>query len=135
MIRSISAIFIGQLTILLLNGIVRMAVGLYLGIEFSLSGITYLPGFPWEVLIVALSVVYGFIAGILVCLISTDNNRLEILGLTLIITGVGLFDYYYLGASEPLWYFLINTGLLIAGLFLSYRYMKTNDNILEQKIS
>lgn len=112
-----------------------MAVGLYLGIEFSLSGITFLPGFLWEVLIVALSVVYGFIAGILVCLISTDNNRLEILGLTLIITGVGLFDYYYLGASEPLWYFLINTGLLIAGLFLSYRYMKTNDNILEQKIS
>lgn len=112
-----------------------MAVGLYLDIDFSLSGITFLPGFAWEVLIVALSVVYGFVAGIVVCLLSKGNCRVEILGLILIIAGVGLFDYYYLGSSESLWYFLLNSGLLITGLFLSYRYMKTNDKILEQKIN
>ena len=134
MIRTLAAIFIGQITIVLLNGIIRMAVGAYLGIEFSLSGITYLPGFAWEVFIVALSLVYGVIAGVVVCLISRNKGRVEILGLTLIIAGVGLFDFYYLGASEPLWYFLINTGLLISGLFLGYRIISSNKNILEQKI-
>lgn len=135
MIRSLVTIFIGQLTIMLLNSIVRMAVGLYLEIDFSLSGITFLPGFAWEVLIVALSVVYGFIAGTVVCLISSGTGRVEILGLTLIIACVGIFDYYYFGVSEPIWYFLINTGLLISGLFLSYRFLKTNDDILEQKVN
>ncbi len=135
MIRALVAILMGQITIVLLNGIIRMAIGVYLDIEFSLSGISYLPGFIWEVIIVGLSLLYGFIAGIIVCLLSGGNGRAEILGLTLIIAGVGLFDFYYIGASEPLWYFLINSGLLIAGLFLGYRVMMANENILEHKIN
>lgn len=135
MIRSLSAILFGQLIIMLLNSIVRMAIGIFLNINFSLSGITYLPGFVWELLIVALSIVYGFIAGFVVCLIATGNGRVEILGLTLINAGVGMFDYYYIGATEPLWYFLMNTGLLIVGLFLGYRLKKANNNILKQKIN
>ena len=134
MIRTLVAIFMGQMAIVLLNGIVRMAVGIYLDIEFSLTGISYLPGFLWEVLIVGFSLIYGFVGGIIVSLISSGDGRVEILGLTLIIASVSLFDYYYLGSSEPLWYFLINTALLIAGLFLSYRFMTTNENILEHKI-
>ncbi len=134
MVRTLIAIFMGQITIVLLNGIVRMAVGVYLNIEFSLTGISHLPGFLWEVLIVGFSLIYGFIGGIVVSLISNGDGKVEILGLTLIIASVSLFDYYYLGSSEPLWYFLINSALLIAGLFLSYRFMKTNKNILERKI-
>ncbi|MGK7370296.1 MAG: hypothetical protein ACNS64_08770 [Candidatus Halalkalibacterium sp. M3_1C_030] len=134
MIRTLLAIIAGQITIALLNGIVRMAIGTYLDIEFSLSGVTFLPGFTWEVVVVAMSLIYGFVAAIIVCLIAKENSKIEILGLTLIVTAVGLFDYYYIGASEPLWYFLINTGLIISGLFLGYRFMLANEHILKQKI-
>lgn len=130
MIRTLSAIIAGQITIALLNGIVRMAIGIYLDIEFSLSGISFLPSFTWELIIVAMNIVYGCIAAIIVYLIAKGDSKIEILGLSLIVACIGLFDFYYFGASEPLWYFLANTGLIIAGLFLGYRLMLTNEPIL-----
>lgn len=98
MIRTLSAIIAGQITIALLNGIVRMAIGIYLDIEFSLSGISFLPSFTWELIIVAMNIVYGCIAAIIVYLIAKGDSKIEILGLSLIVACIGLFDFYYFGA-------------------------------------
>lgn len=120
MLRTFAAIIAGQLTIAILNGIFRLATGFYLDAGMSLTGVSHLPSLGWKAIIVSLSFIYGVIAGLVICRIAKSDYKIEILCLALIIAATGLFDFYYLGMEEPTWYFLVNTGLIIAGLFFGY---------------
>ncbi len=130
MLRTFAAIIAGQLTIAILNGIFRLGAGFYLDAEMSLTGVSHLPSLSWKAAIVSLSFIYGVIAGLVTCRVAKSDYKIEILCLVLIITATGLFDYYYLGMEEPTWYFLANTGLIIAGLFSGYGLrLKRNKNM------
>lgn len=117
MLRTFAAIIAGQLTIAILNGVFRLTIGFYLNSGMSLTGVSHLPSLNWQAAIISLSFIYGIIAGLVTCRVAKGDCKIEILCLALIITATGLFDYYYLGMEEPTWYFLVNTGLIIAGLF------------------
>lgn len=130
MLRTFAAIIAGQLTIAILNGIFRLGIGFYLDAEMGLTGVSQLPSLSSKAVIVSLSFVNGVVAGLVTCRVAKSDYKIEILCLALIIAATGLFDYYYLGREEPTWYFLINTGLIITGLFSGYGLrLKRNKNM------
>lgn len=131
MIRSLAAIITGQLSIMLLSGLSRLAIGTYLETDLSLSGISYVPSFTLGIILTALSLIFGILGGLITCIIAEGNYKIEILSLSLLVLTVGLFDFTFISQAEPLWYFLANTGLTIAGIFLGYRITKQNNEILK----
>ena len=129
MLRTFAAIIAGQFTIIIINGFCRLAIAAYLGIEISLSGISTLPSFTWKAIIVGMSLFYGTIGGLVTCIIADGSYKTEILSLIVIVVATALFDYQYVNTEESIWYFITNTGLTIAGLFLGYRLLLKKDQI------
>lgn len=129
MLRTFAAIIAGQFSIFIINGLFRLAIAAYLGIEIGLSGISTLPSFTWKIIIVGLSLFYGIIGGLITCAIAKGNYKTEILSLIVIVVATALFDYHYVNTEESMWYFITNTGLIIAGLFLGYRLVLKKDKI------
>ena len=120
MIRSTLAIGAGYISIIALDSFVRIIIGAYHSGQIILSGISSLPSTEWGYLLVALQLLWGLFAGLLVSSIAQNKHYIETLGLILLLVGSGFMDYSMLQQSEPLWFLIAVPLLRVIGVFVGY---------------
>lgn len=120
MIRSTLAIAAGYLSIIALNGFVRIILAVYHHSDLSFSGITSLPSDEWGYFIVGAQYLWGLLAGFLTVSIVSSQAHLETLALVLLLVGSGCIDYSMLHQNEPLWYLILSPVLKILGVLSGY---------------
>lgn len=127
MIRSVLAVAAGYISIVVLNGFLRIIASVYSNTDLSLAGISNLPSEGWQYGVTGLLLVFGIIGGLLTTTLSKTSGKLEILSLLLLVVGVGFIDYQALENSEPMWYLVTSPLLKIGGVYLGYRIKKLQD--------
>lgn len=124
MIRSVSAIAAGYLSIMALSALFRITATLFSGSEMSLIGVSELPSETWQFAVTGAFLLCGMTGGWLTSIIADGHGHLEILSLILLIISVGFIDYRALSNSEPLWYIIASPVLKTGGIFLGLRIKK-----------
>jgi hypothetical protein len=127
MIRSLSAVVAGQLSIIFLSGFAYLVVALYFRSEIYLSGVSHLPAPFWQYALVFLQLIFGMFGGLVTCSIARQRYGIEVLALVSIIVILGFFEYQFLSIREPAWYLLFSPLAKIAGVWLAYRIKAAQD--------
>lgn len=120
MIRSTLAIAAGYISMIALNGFMRIIIAVYHHRDLSLSGIESLPSDGWSYLMVGIQYVWGTLAGLLTTSIAQPQAHIEILALVLLLVGSGFIDYNMMQQREPLWYLFLSPALKISGILSGY---------------
>lgn len=130
MIRSLSAIIAGQLSIVFLSGFTRLIVAVYFRSEIQLSGVLHLPSPFWQYALTFLNIAFGMFGGLITCSIAQKRYGTEILALICLIITMGFFEYEFLNTGEPTWYLVLSPLAKVAGVWGGYRIKLAQDQKL-----
>lgn len=131
MIRSVSAVAAGYITIVLLDLLFRLAAARLTGFAPALTGIGDLPSTGWQYASTGILIVYGMAGGMVTSSVVRTSADMEILSLILLAIFVGFVNFRVLAEIEPIWYLTVSPLLKTGGIFLGFRinkFMKRTSN-------
>lgn len=108
------------------EGFIRVIIIFYHKGEFSIFGISTLPGVSWAIIILVSILIVSWLSGMLAVTISgfaPVEHLLFLAALFMLWRATEIFNIYN---SDPLWYLILSVFASSGGLFLAYLTQKSH---------
>ncbi len=109
------------------EGFIRVIIIFYHKEEFSLFGITNLPGLSWVIIILFTMLIISWLAGMLTITISEFSPVKHLVSLTFLFIVWRLFEVLQTYETEPVLYHISIVLISLTGIYLAFlTHKKTN---------
>ncbi|MBO6524420.1 MAG: hypothetical protein JJ971_11375 [Balneolaceae bacterium] len=124
--KSFLTVFGSFLFSVFVEGFIRVIIIFYHKGEFSIFGISSLPGVSWAIIILVSILIVSWLSGMLTITITGFAPVKHLLSLAVLFMLWRATEIINIYSSDPLWYLILSVIVSSGGLYLAYLTQKSN---------
>ncbi len=124
--KSILTVFGSFLFSVFVEGFIRVIIIFYHKGEFSIFGISTLPGVSWAIIILVSILIVSWLSGMLAVTITGFAPVKHLLFLAVLFLFWRATEISKIYTSDPLWYLILSVAVSFGGLYLAYLTQKSH---------